>query len=66
MPPSSGQNIKLHGRKGLAEKERRNQGCEEAKGDWMATERDKTHYEVWDIIYSEEWSILKFLSLFWH
>jgi len=38
----------------------RNQGCEEAKGDWMAIKRDKTHYEVWDIIYREVSRILKF------
>jgi len=43
MPPSSGQNIKLHGRKGSVEKEGWNQGCGEAKGDWMAIKRDKIH-----------------------
>jgi hypothetical protein len=48
MPPSSGQNIKLHGKKRVSRqrKEGRNQGCEGAKGDMTAIKRDKTYYEV--------------------
>ena len=65
MSPSSGQNIKLHGTKGSADrKEGRNQGCEGAKGHWMAIKRDKTHSELWDTMYCEVSRTLKFLRLF--
>jgi len=45
-------------------REGRNQGCEEVKADCMAIKRDKTHYELWDIIYCEVSRILKFLRHF--